>query len=252
MKQFLIVKDAEALAKTAASFLTKQIQRKPKSCLSLATGSTPKRTYQLFAQKRVEECLDLSQMHFFHLDEYVGFAQKDPRSFAFYIRENVVVPWDLKDFQVSLWQGDGPDPLTACTAYEKSIKNIGGIDCQILGLGINGHIGFNEPGSLKESCCRVVALTEETLHHNKKDLEGGVLPTHALTMGIANILEARNLLLLVTGKNKTESLKNFLREEVNPDHPASFLKEHDHLTVIVDQAALADLKINSEVFEIHV
>lgn len=252
MKQFFIVKDAEALAKTAASFLAKQIQKKPEFCLGLATGSTPKTTYQFFAQKRMEECLSLSQMHFFHLDEYVGLAQKDPRSFVFYIRENIVVPWGLKDFQISLWQGDVPDPSTACTSYEKTINNIGGIDCQILGLGINGHIGFNEPGSLKESRCRVVALTEETLHHNKKDLGGGVLPTHALTMGIANILEARNLLLLVTGKNKTESLKNFLQEEANPNHPASFLKEHDHLTVIVDQAALADLKINPEVFEIHV
>ena len=150
----------------------------------------------------------------------------------------MVHPLGLKREQVTFWQGEAPNRLEECRRYQEEIRRYGGIDCQILGLGVNGHIGFNEPGSLKESRCREVALTEETLRHNAKDLQDGFQPTHALTMGIADILEAKKILMLVSGKNKTESLRRFLEEKENPAYPASFLKGHRNLTVIADQDAV--------------
>ncbi|MDP2600815.1 MAG: glucosamine-6-phosphate deaminase [Deltaproteobacteria bacterium] len=212
--------------------------------LGLASGSTPKKTYAALAKLVKERGLNLSKLHCFHLDEYVGLSSKDPRSFVFCLYNDVVDSLGLKKEQVTFWRGEAPNRPEECRRYQEDIRRHGGIDCQILGLGINGHIGFNEPGSLKESRCRVVKLTEETLQHNAKDLQGGLMPTQALTMGIADILDAKTILLLVSGKNKTESLRRFLEEKESPAYPASFLKGHKNLTVIADQDAVNGLEVD--------
>ena len=235
---FYIAKDADQLARKAARFILDSGLRRNDESLGLATGSTPKKTYAALAKLVKERGLNLSKLHCFHLDEYVGFSPKDTRSFVFYLYNDVVHPLGLKREQVTFWQGEAPNRLEECRRYQEEIRRYGWIDCQILGLVVNGHIGFNEPGSLKESRCREVALTEETLRHNAKDLQDGFQPTHALTMGIADILEAKKILMLVSGKNKTESLRRFLEEKENPAYPASFLKGHRNLTVIADQDAV--------------
>ena len=238
--QITVAKDSSHLAEMAAQFLIQQITRtsdsrfhgndKSRVTIGLATGSTPKKTYAELAKKIREEKNSVKHLHCFHLDEYADMPPSDPRSFAAYIRQHVMNPLKLDESQISLWQENPAD-------YEIKLRECGGIDCQILGLGINGHIGFNEPGSLRNSRCRVVELTQETLEHNRADLEGGKLPTQALTMGIDNIMESKNILLLVSGKNKQESFARFMNEQPNSNYPASFLKEHSRLKVMVDQEA---------------
>ncbi|OGQ48712.1 MAG: hypothetical protein A3H42_00315 [Deltaproteobacteria bacterium RIFCSPLOWO2_02_FULL_46_8] len=239
----IVVEDARKLADTAADFLLAEFQKFPQWNLCCATGGSPMRTYQTLAKQTVSHKMDLSRLHCFHLDEYAGLSPRDPRSCHFYIVEHVIKPLRLKPSQATLWQGDTPSREETCAQYENAIRQKGGIHCQIVGLGINGHIGFNEPGSERTSRCREVALTDETLRHNAKDLAGENIPTHALTMGIADILEARTLLLLVTGTNKRESLKRLMELSPTPDYPATFLKEHPNVTLITDRPAVGSLRL---------
>lgn len=240
MKQFQIVQDKEIMAEVAANYIFSAFQKSQKFILGVATGSTPKKVYEVLAKKFRETSADLSKMFCVQLDEYLGLGLKDSRSFAAYIQKYIVKPWGLKKSQILFWDGDCQNPAGEVDRFNSILSHLGGIDCQILGLGLNGHIGFNEPGSLKESRCREVVLTQETLQNNKEDLAGGKIPTDALTMGIADILKTKNILLLVSGNHKQKSFERFLKEEPSPQFPATFLKGHADLVVMVDKSALSD------------
>lgn len=242
MELLVVEKQSDSLAEEAADYLFSRIRAAPHFCLGLAAGMTPLSTYEALRKRWQQEKELIKDLFCFHLDEYAGMAQDDPRSFVHFLKTNVVGPWQLEEKQIRFWKGKTADRAQECHTYETAIRERGGIDCQILGLGMNGHIGFNEPGSLETSRSREVALTQETLKYNKKHLTGGFLPTHALTMGIATIVEAKNILLLVSGKKKKESFKRFLKEEPNVHFPATFLKRHRALTVICDKEAIDGFK----------
>lgn len=234
-----ICKTPEDLARHGAAFLRQQIQSRPRVNLSCATGATPVAAYSELAQWASQNLNSLRQAHWFHLDEYVGMSARDPQSYAAYIQRHVLDPLQVSPENAHLWRGDAVDPKAECALYDTRILDNGGIDCQILGLGMNGHIGFNEPGTALESRCHVVALTPCTLSHNAVHLGGGVMPTHAMTAGIATILEARCVLMLVSGAEKAAALNRFFTTDISSEFPASFLRNHAHVTVMADAAAVA-------------
>lgn len=234
-----ICKTPEDLARHGAAFLRRQIQSRPRVNLSCATGATPVAAYSELAQWASQNPNSLHHVHWFHLDEYVGMSSRDPRSYAAYIQRHVLDPLLVPTENAHLWRGDAASPQDECTRYDTAIRDNGGIDCQILGLGMNGHIGFNEPDTPLDSRCHVVALTPCTLSHNAIHLEGGAMPTHAMTAGIATILEARRILMLVSGAKKAAAINRFFTAEISSEFPASFLRNHAHVTVMADAAAIA-------------
>lgn len=216
-----------------------------KFVLGLATGATPVAMYRILIQLLSESTLDLSQFYTFNLDEYVGLTRDNPRSYYAEMMEQFWKPLKDNNPTFNLDHGNIPNGETfdteiECNTYEEIIKQVGGIDLQILGLGTNGHIAFNEPGSAGDSRTRVVAIDEETRKVNaEKFFDGDIskVPTQAITMGIGTILEAKNISLLVSGESKREifdKLKN--TTEPTADNPSTFLRNHPRVTVYTDIA----------------
>lgn len=240
--EILVEKDPAALAQRAREYLVSRLIATTPFRLGLAAGTTPLPLYQAVGHWVRDKKASLQHLFCFPLDEYVGLSRNDPRSFTHFLQTNVAFPWCLEEDQIRFWKGDALDREKECQTFEQAIQDAGGIDCQILGLGMNGHIGFNEPGSARESRCREVLLSQTTLSCNKPQLAGGFLPTHAFTMGVASILEAKNILLLISGRKKRESVERFLKEAPNAHFPATFLKDHPALTVICDKEAIDGLE----------
>lgn len=230
------VHDANQLAETAADHLFSLITTRNRFNLGCATGTTPVSAYKALAKRVRGRALD--HVFCFNLDEYVGMSKTDPRSFAAYIQAHVLDPLGISPTHARLWQGDAPDPVAECQAYEAAIRKQGGIDCQILGLGLNGHIAFNEPGTPEDSRSHVIQLTTSTLEQNAMYLAGGAPPTHALTIGIATIMAAREIVILVSGIKKTSALDRLCNGSISSAFPASFLRHHPRVTLIADQAAI--------------
>ncbi len=233
-----IAKSPTHLAQVAAELLLKQIQAKPQLNLSCATGATPVSVYAALADLARQNHQLFADVHCFHLDEYVGMSKSDPRSYAHYIQSHVLDPLGISESKSRLWRGDVADPHEECAAYERDIRDRGGIDFQILGLGLNGHIAFNEPGTPLESRCHMIALTASTLEHNAPHLGSGTIPTHAMTAGIATIMDARQIVMLVSGKKKAAALHQFFTGPISSKFPASFLRQHTAITVIADLSAI--------------
>lgn len=211
--------------------------------LGVATGSTPMRLYDELARRSTAGQIDLSSAVVVALDEYVGLGPADPRSYAAYVRTRIAEPLGVAPENVVVPQGDAADPQTAAAEFEARILAVGGIDVQIAGIGANGHLGFNEPGSPLESATRVVALSERTRSDNARFFDGGLeaVPRHAITQGLATICRAASILLLASGPAKAEPLAAALRGPVDVEVPASVLQRHPDVTVIADRAAAAKL-----------
>ncbi len=236
--QLIIARDASHLAQTAAAWLCEKILAQPRFVLGCATGNSPLGLYRALTEKIHAEKISTAALHCFHLDEYLGMAAHDPRSFAAYVRQHVATPLGLHDAQIHYWRGDAANANAECVAYEAAIKRAGGIDCQLLGLGMNGHIAFNEPGSDPAGRCHVAQLATATLQHNAAALAGHTAPTHALTMGLGTIMDARTLLMLVSGAQKKLLLRELFTGSVRTDFPASIIRHHAATTIIADRAAV--------------
>ncbi|MDQ1111731.1 glucosamine-6-phosphate deaminase [Microbacterium testaceum] len=206
--------------------------------LGVATGSSPLALYAALIRRRAEG-LRTEGLRLFALDEYVGLSPDDPRSYAAYVRSVIAEPLGIPAENVRVPSGstdaDG-------AAYERAIAEAGGVDVQIVGIGRNGHIGFNEPGSDAETRTRVVELDESTRRANAEHFDGDLaqVPTHALTQGVATILSARRIVLVAAGSAKAAALRSALTGPVTADNPASFLQRHPDVTVVADPDALRE------------
>lgn len=236
-----LVVDADPAAAVAARFEAR-LDAFPASTLGLATGRTPRGVYAglvaAFAAGRVSFAAATS----FNLDEYVGLAAAHPASFASYMREQLFSKVDLGAARAHVPRGDAADPNAEARRYERAIEAAGGIDLLLLGIGGNGHIGFNEPGSDIASRTRVVELSAATREANARDFPAGETPPErAITMGIATILEAREIVLLATGAAKAEAVAAALAGPLTEACPASALRLHPRVTFICDAAAAGGL-----------
>ena len=228
--------DYEEMSQKAAEIVKSQILMKPNCVLGLATGSTPIGMYK----KLVGMKIDFSDVATFNLDEYYPIAQENSQSYYTFMRKNLYDKVNLKKENIFIPNGETKDALRECENYEKAIEKKGGIDLQILGIGQNGHIGFNEPGENLESLTHVVDLAESTINANARFFEKREqVPNQALTMGIATIMKARKIILMASGKNKAEAIEAVLAGKINTQIPATILCAHPDVTIICDKDALS-------------
>ncbi|WP_182867168.1 glucosamine-6-phosphate deaminase [Stieleria mannarensis] len=236
--------DAEQASRTVAQLIADQIGRKGDSVLGLATGGTPVQTYRQLIEMNRRGEVDFSAVTSFNLDEYIGLDGAHPQSFRAFMNEHLFDHVNIDRARTFVPDGCADDVEAHCAKYESMIDAAGGIDLQLLGLGHNGHIAFNEPGSPRDSRTRRVDLTPLTIQQNARFFDSvDEVPCHAITMGIATILGARRIVMLATGGGKSEAVARMLQGPIGEDHPASLLRHHDHVTVVLDRAAAAELHL---------
>jgi len=241
--EVIVADSAEAVAERAAELIRLLLGRKPDAVLGLATGSTPVALYGRLVALHREGRLSFRAATTFNLDEYVGLPPDHPQSYRHFMREHLFRHVDLDPARTHLPDGTMENPLEAGPAYEAKIRAAGGIDLQILGIGANGHIGFNEPTSSLGSRTRVKTLTPKTLADNRRFFRDGEFqPRLAITMGIATIMEARKIVLLATGRAKADAVRNAVEGPVTGVCPASALQFHPNATVVVDREAAEKLE----------
>jgi glucosamine-6-phosphate deaminase len=222
-----------ALACAAADLIDTQLESKPRSALGLPTGSTPVGLYAELVRRSRDGAARLAEARIFDLDEYRGIPPDDPCSYAAFIRTHLQTPLMLDPSHLRLFRGDAPDLGSECSDYERTLANLGGLDVCVLGLGENGHIAFNEPGSAWSARTRVVDLSASTRARIEADPAGPrPVPTHGLTLGIQNVLEARQVLLLISGPRKLAANAALARGVEDPAWPVTSLLSHPGATVI--------------------
>lgn len=232
-------KDYDDLSKQAAAYFIKKVQSSPTMTLGLATGSTPEGMYRYLIKDHQENHTSYKNITTFNLDEYVGLDGNNQNSYRFFMNDRLFHHLDIEQSNTHVPCGDLKDLSEECDTYERLIKEHGGIDLQLLGIGGNGHIGFNEPGSSFQSRTRIVELTDKTRRDNARffnKLED--VPTEAITMGMATIMESKEIVLLASGEGKREAMRMLLSGKVSEDFPASILNNHSSVTIIADEAAL--------------
>lgn len=239
----IIVKDYDEMSKEAARIIARQIREKPNCVLGLATGGTPIGTYKELVRMHKEEGLDFSQVVTFNLDEYYGLPPDHPQSYHYYMFEHLFNHVNIKRENIHIPDGLAKDVEAFCREYERKIKKAGGIDLQLLGIGRDGHIAFNEPGSSLASRTRIVALAPETIKDNARFFEREEdVPRYAISMGVGTILEARKILLIANGKSKADAIAATVEGPVTSQITASALQLHPNVTIVVDEEAASKLK----------
>ncbi|MEC2040101.1 glucosamine-6-phosphate deaminase [Bacillus altitudinis] len=230
--------DKDQLGKAAAAFIARTIKSKTDAVLGLATGGTPIDTYKELIQLHQTEQLSFKQARTVNLDEYVGIDPNHENSYMTYMKRHLFDHIDLPSDQYFLPNGAASHLEEECLRYDQLIEDLGGIDLQLLGIGQNGHIGFNEPGTPFDSKTHVVQLDEHTRQANARYFSSiDEVPTHAITMGIASILSSKKILLLASGKSKADVIQYLEQTEIHPDFPASALKLHEDVTIFIDREA---------------
>lgn len=226
----------------AARIVQQEWGKKKNIVLGLATGTTPLGVYKEIVELYRKGEIDFADAVAFSLDEYLGLEEGHPQSFAFYMKENFLKHVNIKQENIFRLEGKPADIRMQCQEYEEKIKSHGGIDLQILGIGRNGHIGFNEPGSSLSSRTRVKTLAEETVNDNARFFENEQdVPRFCLTMGIGTVMEARTIILLASGKNKSEAVFQCVEGPVTASLPASILQLHPQVKILVDEDAASSL-----------
>lgn len=237
-----IKKDHDEVSIEAARFVAGRIRKKPTLVLGLATGSTPLGMYEELIRLHTEEKLDFSRVQTFNLDEYVGLPADHPQSYHHFMREKLFRHINVPPRAVHIPDGEVKNIEEHCEWYEQQVKKAGGIDIQILGIGANGHLAFNEPGSSLGSRTRIKTLTQQTIKDNARFFRNlDEVPRYAITMGIGTIMEARELLLLASGRNKARAVKASVEGPITAMCPASILQMHRKAYVIVDKPAGSQL-----------
>lgn len=238
MMQIIITDNYQGLSRKAAEIIKKQILKKPEAVLGLATGSTAVGTYKELIKLHKKEKLDFSKIITFNLDEYIGFCPNHPQSYNFFMQKNFFQQININPKNIFIPDGTTKDAKEYCQWYEKKIKTKGGIDLQLLGIGRNGHIGFNEPGAEFDSITRKVSLDTLTIQDNARFFKDiNKVPRQAITMGLATIMKAKQILLLVNGEHKAGIVYQSLKGPITENVPASILQKHRSLTVILDKNA---------------
>jgi glucosamine-6-phosphate deaminase len=240
--EILKVKDYEEMSKKACSVILERMNALENPVLGMATGSTPEGLYRQLIESYRQGKVSFKQVSTFNLDEYVGIDRENPNSYHFYMKDKLFGHIDLIPENAHVPNGNAADLEMECWDYENQIRNAGQIDIQVLGLGLNGHIGFNEPGTPFSSRTHVINLAESTRKANARFFASmNEVPTQAITMGIDTIMESKQILLLVSGKKKADPLARLLNGEVSEDFPASILHRHPNVVIIADEAACHDV-----------
>lgn len=233
-------KDYNDMSRKAANIISAQIILKPDCVLGLATGSTPIGTYQQLIARYQEGDLDFSQVRTANLDEYRGLTRDNDQSYYYFMYHNLFKEVNIDMANTNIPDGTNPDSAAEAARYDQVIRDLGGVDLQLLGMGHNGHIGFNEPSDAFDKGTHCVDLQPSTIEANKRFFASiDDVPKQAYTMGIQTIMSARKILLLVSGAEKAEILYKALCGPITPHVPASVLQLHNDVTVVADEAALS-------------
>ena len=239
--EVVILNSSKAPGRLAADTIQALLERKPDAVLGLATGSSPLPVYDELADR---SGLDFSRASAFALDEYVGLPEGHPESYREVIRRGFTSRVNIRPENVHTPNGSATDIPAACAAYEEAIAAAGGIDLQLLGVGTDGHLAFNEPGSSLASRTRIKSLTGQTRRDNARFFTGlPEVPHHVITQGLGTIMEARHVVLLATGARKAQAVQDLVEGPVSAICPASVLQFHPHATVLLDEAAASALKL---------
>ena len=242
--EVVILPGTKQIGKLAADAIESLLRGKPDAVLGLATGSSPLPIYDELAARHESDGLDFSQAHAFALDEYVGLPPGHPESYREVIRREFTSRVNILPENVHSPDGAAADLPAACQSYEDLIQALGGVDLQILGVGTDGHIGFNEPGSSFASRTRIKSLIEQTRRDNARFFNSmAEVPHHVVTQGLGTILEARHVLLVATGAQKAQAVRDFVEGPVAAICAASVLQFHPHATILLDEAAASSLKL---------
>lgn len=237
------VKDYQEMSQVAADYLLSKVKNSDHLTLGLATGGTPQGLYEALINDHKQNRTSYQHVSSFNLDEYIGLSGKHPNSYYHYMNENLFKHIDIDSANTHIPSGKAVAPEKECEAYDEKIRSHGGIDLQILGIGSNGHIGFNEPGTSFESDTHIVELAQSTREANARYFDSiDEVPAQAITMGISSIMKSKEILLLVSGEAKQVAMKKLVEGEISENFPASILNRHDHVTVIADKEALAMVK----------
>ena len=235
-------KDYNDMSKKAANILSAQVIMKPDCVLGLATGSTPIGTYEKLVEWYEKGDLDFSQVTSVNLDEYKGLDRKNDQSYYYFMHEHLFNHVNIKEENTNVPDGTQPDGEKECARYEELIRSLGGVDLQLLGLGHNGHIGFNEPADAFDKTTHCVDLTESTIEANKRFFAyADEVPRQAYTMGIGTIMQAKKILIIVSGEDKADIVRDAFFGPVTPRVPASILQMHSDVTLVADEAALSKI-----------
>ena len=233
-------KDYNDMSRKAANIISAQVIMKPDCVLGLATGSTPIGTYKQLIEWYEKGDLDFGDVTTVNLDEYRGLPRENDQSYFYFMNHNLFDYVNINPERTHLPNGMNPDADAECKRYEEVIRSTGGVDLQLLGLGHNGHIGFNEPGIAFEKETYCVNLSERTIKANMRFFaEEKDVPRQAYTMGIKSIMSAQKILVVVSGSDKAETVKNAFFGPVTPQVPASILQMHPDVTIVADEAALS-------------
>ena len=238
--RIIVTKNYEEMSRKAANIIAAQVVMKPDSVLGLATGSSPIGTYKLLVEGYKKGDLDFSEITSINLDEYVGLSAEHNQSYAYFMRDNLFNHVNIKMENVFLPNGMEADEAQECARYDEVIKTRGPIDLQLLGLGENGHIGFNEPDTSFAKGTHKVSLTESTINANSRLFNSiDEVPKFAYSMGVGSIFSAKQILLIASGEKKADALFKALYGPVTPEVPASALQFHNNVTIVADEAAYA-------------
>ena len=233
--EIIKVKDMDELGRKAAEIVVNSIKDIENPVLGLATGSTPEKLYANLIDKCKAGEITFEQAVTFNLDEYVGLSADDPQSYRYYMDHHLFNGIDIKKENTHLLDGEAEDLEEECRSFEQLMKKSGEIDLQILGLGLNGHIAFNEPGTSFDARTHIVDLDDSTIEANSRFFDRKEdVPTQALTMGIGTIMEAKKILFLVQGEKKADILKKVLYGDVTEEVPASVLQRHLNVVLVTD------------------
>jgi glucosamine-6-phosphate deaminase len=233
--------DYDAMSAAAADVVAQRLEERPSAVFMLPTGITPLGMYRRLVEMYRSGELTFTEATFFNLDEYLGLAPDHAASYHVYMKENFYGLVDADPARVFVPDGTAPDPEAECERYEAAIAEAGGIDVCVLGIGRNGHIGFNEPGAPFDSRTRVVQLSESTRKVNAGDFEADRAPERAMTVGMATIFESRDVLLLASGTNKAGAVAAAMEGDVSESVPASMLRSHPNASLFLDEDAASDL-----------
>ena len=244
--EVVICKTKEQASKLAADMITEAVKKNPRIVLGLATGSTPVLMYSEMAKAVKAKKVSYKQVKSWNLDEYVGLPGTHDQSYRYFMNENLFKKIDIKLSNTHVLNGLAKDPEKECKAYEAQIKKAGGIDIQVLGIGSDGHIAFNEPGTSLKSRTSVVYLTPSTIKDNARLFFKGKekeVPTRALSMGVGTICEARKCILLAFGKGKADAVKGCVEGPMSQFCTASALQAHNDAWIFCDEEAASKLKL---------
>lgn len=236
--KIIVTKSYEELSRKAGNIFASQLILKPNSVIGLATGSSPVGMYKELIRIYKEGDIDFQEVTSFNLDEYIGLTPDNDQSYHYFMQKNLFSSINIRPENIHIPSGIALDMEVAAKTYDKLIEDAGGIDIQILGIGNNGHIGFNEPDVKFEARTHIVELEPETIEANARFFNSiDEVPTRAISMGIKNIMQSRKIVLIATGEGKAKAVQGMIEGPITPELPASVLQLHPDVTIILDEAA---------------